>query len=516
MDDSLEVTLESVSPLFSANADDYGVSLSVVFHPDVSRIGERAFFDESHQSFSISRQLPVFNKAVEGNAGSSLDDPYISRSPLRIDLKNDMVCFSSSAKNTKTLINQHELCGKTLCVNRSELEGGIVVFLAGRIVLLLKKDSCRQLQGQDQGLLIGSSTVMCDLRGKLSQIAKAGTDLLIRGASGTGKELVAKTLHMMSDRKDQAFVAVNMSAIPSELGAVELFGCEKGAYTGADYGRAGYFSSADGGTLFLDEIGDTPSELQPQLLRAIQEREVQVVGGGIKKVTLCVVSATDRNLQSSELGFSGPLHYRLGSTELFLPTLDERREDLGELAMHLLERHRNDLNPEIKMPGESDEPGQQASWAYLFYRMIMRTWHGNVRELENRIRQLMLSNLYDSAFLSVAGDAVNEEAKEGAENEVRRMLKHPEKLTAEEVSAAMRESGWEIAAAARKLGVTRQFLYRRIHNTDGLRLVGDIPLEELVKTLEEHDGVLDLCAAALCVSRVALERRLRDSNLPWR
>ncbi|PID54865.1 MAG: hypothetical protein CR978_01375 [Gammaproteobacteria bacterium] len=510
-DDSLDATLESVSPLFSSKNSDTGLSLRIVYHPDVSRIGECAFFTSEQSSFSICRSLPVFSKALSGELCSALDDPYISRTPLRVDLKKDRVCFSSAAKNAKVLINQHELCGKSLCVSNAELEHGIVIFLAKRIVLLLRNDVMRETKVLDPGLLIGSSTVMCELRDKLYQIARAGTDLLIRGASGTGKELVARTLHAMSDRANQPFIAVNMSAIPAELGAVELFGCEKGAFTGADSPRMGYFSEADGGTLFLDEIGDTPCHLQPQLLRVIQEREIQVVGGGIKKVKLCVVSATDRNLQSSELGFSGPLHYRLGSTELFLPTLDERREDLGELAMHLVQRHRGDLSPEVNMPGECDDPRQQNSWAYLFYRMTMRSWHGNVRELENRIRQLMLSNLYDSAFLqrgTEAKSAVNS-------GEVRRVLQDPVSLTAQDISQAMREAGWEIAAAARKLGVTRQFLYRRIHNTDELRLVGDIPAEELVQCLREHDGVVDLCAAALRVSRVALERRLRDSNLQW-
>ena len=227
--------------------------------------------------------------------------------------------------------------------------------------------------------IIGSCPPMQDLYGKIRKVAPTDSNVLIQGESGTGKELVARALHNLSRRAKAPMISVNCAAIPETLIESELFGHEKGAFTGASAGRAGLVEAADGGTLFLDEIGELPLEAQARLLRVLQEGEIRRVGSvQSQKVDVRLIAATHRDLKSlAKVGqFREDLYYRLHVIALKLPALRERGADVNEIANAFLARQsakagRNDL-----------KFGPDAEQAIRHY-----SWPGNVRELENAVER---------------------------------------------------------------------------------------------------------------------------------
>lgn len=240
------------------------------------------------------------------------------------------------------------------------------------------------LQGEDwsdEGLLIGRSAAMQALYRDLSRLVNNELTILIEGESGTGKELVARTIHARSPRRHGPFVPINMAALPSELIESELFGHEKGAFTGAVGKRAGRFTEAKGGTLFLDEIGDMPLAAQTRLLRVLQEGEYRSVGGQVsERSDVRIVSATHKNL--AELVRAGQfredLYYRLNVIPLYVPPLRSRMEDIDVLAQHFLKKNAARTGLSEK---EMDSAALKALKAH--------TWPGNVRELEHFIQRLV-------------------------------------------------------------------------------------------------------------------------------
>ncbi len=234
---------------------------------------------------------------------------------------------------------------------------------------------------ETEGLpIIGRSPAMQDIYRIIARLTQTDLTVLIVGESGTGKELVARALHDYGKRRRGPFVAVNMAAIPRELIESELFGHEKGAFTGATSRMAGRFEQAEGGTLFLDEIGDMPLETQTRLLRVLQQGEYTTVGGlSPIKSNVRIVAATHRDLRQliARGQFREDLYFRLNVVPLQLPSLRERQEDLPDLARHFLERATREGLPRKEMSSD-------AIAALQTYR-----WPGNVRELENLIKRLM-------------------------------------------------------------------------------------------------------------------------------
>jgi DNA-binding NtrC family response regulator len=227
--------------------------------------------------------------------------------------------------------------------------------------------------------LIGSSPKMLAVYKSIASVAGSKSTVLIYGESGTGKELVAKQIHLNSPRKQRSFLAVNCGALTESLLESELFGYQKGAFTGANSDRLGLFEEADGGTLFLDEIGDTTPAMQVKLLRALQEQEIKRVGGAKTiKVDVRLISATNHDLEElvRESRFREDLLYRLSVITITLPPLRERREDIPLLISHFMRKHSQNqrLQPSI---------AQEAMDALVSY-----SWPGNVRELENTIERL--------------------------------------------------------------------------------------------------------------------------------
>lgn len=236
--------------------------------------------------------------------------------------------------------------------------------------------------GFDQ--VIGNSALFREVLSVASRVAAYPTTILLTGESGTGKEAIARSIHRSSPRAEEPFVAINCGAIPENLLESELFGHEKGAFTGADRAREGLFADADGGTLFLDEIGDLPQSLQVKLLRVLQERRVRPVGGSQEKeVDVRVIAATARDLIADVAThrFREDLYYRVNVVHLHLPPLRSRREDIPVLAQYFLHRHAERL-------GIAAGPLEGEVMSLL----VRYSWPGNVRELENVLeRALVLS-----------------------------------------------------------------------------------------------------------------------------
>ncbi len=244
--------------------------------------------------------------------------------------------------------------------------------------------------------MIGRAPAMQQLFRTLGRVAASDLTVLITGESGTGKELVARILHDRSGRAGRPFVAINTAAIPADLLESELFGHEKGAFTGADRARPGRFEQANGGTLFLDEIGDMPPALQAKLLRVLEEGRIQRVGGGEPRpVNVRLVAATHQNLPEkiARGEFREDLYYRLNVIPVHIPPLRDRREDIRELAEHLLEEAAAELG--MSTPILLDDA------AALLERY---DWPGNVRELKNVMRRLAV--LTPGASITVADVAL--------------------------------------------------------------------------------------------------------------
>ncbi len=311
--------------------------------------------------------------------------------------------------------------------------------------------------------IIGRTDAMRLVFDQVRQVAKWTTTVLIRGESGTGKELIANAIHYNSPRARGPFVKLNCAALPDNLLESELFGHEKGAFTGAISQRKGRFEQADGGTLFLDEIGEITPAFQAKLLRVLQEGEFERVGGGrTLKVDVRMIAATNRDLEAEVRAgeFREDLYYRLNVMPIRTPALRERIEDLPDLARHLVEK-------------VGRQQGRTLSLTDSALRILMRhAWPGNVRELENCMERaavmsedgvidrdtIELTGLDVSAGPGRAPSAYPDPLPSGAE---RPDLEDPDLDERERVIAALEEAGWVQAKAARLLNMTpRQIAYR--------------------------------------------------------
>jgi len=303
------------------------------------------------------------------------------------------------------------------------------------------------------GRLIGGTPVMKKLYRTIEKVAATDATVLIMGESGTGKELVASTLHRSSRRGEGAFVAVNCAAIPETLIESELFGHEKGAFTGAHRRREGKFEEADGGTLFLDEIASMPMALQAILLRVLQERRFARLGGsGETEVDVRVVAASNRDLPQmvADGEFREDLYYRLNVVPIELPPLRDRRDDVPLLAKAFLEqaaaRHGRDVGP---LPPT------------VIRRLMDHGWPGNVRELANAVERLVLLAEDDGLDINDLPSAVMGEASQGAPIRLPANGLDWDAMETSLLRQALDRSSGNRAAAARLLGLNyKAFLYR--------------------------------------------------------
>ena len=326
--------------------------------------------------------------------------------------------------------------------------------------------------------IIGNAPAMQEVFRAIGRLAQSHITVLINGESGTGKELVARALHRHSPRADNAFVALNMAAIPQELMESELFGHEKGAFTGANSRREGRFEQARGGTLFLDEIGDMPAATQTRLLRVLQDGEFFRVGGVDSiKADVRIIAATHQKLESLvETGaFREDLFHRLNVIRIHVPKLSERREDIPRLLTHFLTAASSELEVETKVLSED-----------ALNVLTQLPWPGNVRQLENTCRwltvmaagrEVLLSDLPSELLQhhdpSSEGTAetwheqlagwANRQLAEGQSNVLRQALPLFESIM---IEAALQHTGGRKAEAAELLGWGRNTLTRKLKDLD--------------------------------------------------
>lgn len=317
--------------------------------------------------------------------------------------------------------------------------------------------------------MVGESPAMQAVRERVAKVARSMAPVLVRGESGTGKELVAQAIHACSHRSGGPFVAVNCGAIPEQLLEAEFFGARKGAYTGSNQDRDGYFQAAHNGTLFLDEIGDLPLAMQAKLLRAIQERSVRALGGTQEEaIDTRIVSATHHDLaaQVAKGLFRQDLYYRLNVIEITLPALRERRQDIPQLAHALLER----IATETGVPARRVSPAMLAA-------LQASGLPGNVRELENILhRALALSDgdelELEAHDMGTGGVELlqanhNPEATNAAQDEPSTMpsdlQSHLDVQEKAILLQALTQCGFNRTAAAARLGISlRQIRYRMV------------------------------------------------------
>jgi DNA-binding NtrC family response regulator len=310
----------------------------------------------------------------------------------------------------------------------------------------------------DAQQIVARSKAMIDVMTQVAKIAPLRSTVLVQGESGTGKELLARALHDGSPRSDRPFVAINCGVIPLGLLESELFGHERGAFTGAESRRIGYFEAADGGTIFLDEVSETPLDLQVKLLRVLQERTFRRVGGVAEIGTdVRVIVSTNRDLEDEVRAgrFRQDLYYRLAVITVRLPPLRERPEDVSPLALHFLSRCAREFCKPVK--------GISAPAMEILLR---HAWPGNVRELENTIERAVA--LTDAAEIRPADLAVIP-ARTSApqvpgppEGRPPRYVDARESFERAYLSSLLTAAGGNIAEASRIAGIARQNLYLKM------------------------------------------------------
>ena len=336
--------------------------------------------------------------------------------------------------------------------------------------------------------LIGRSVAMQDIYRIIARLTTADLTVMVNGESGTGKELVARALHDYGRRRGGPFIAINMAAIPRELIESELFGHERGAFTGATNRNQGRFEQAAGGTLFLDEIGDMPPEAQTRLLRVLQEGEFTTVGGRQPiKANVRIIAATHRDLrQLIRAGtFREDLFYRLNVVPIRLPPLRERAEDIPILARHFLDKVQ-----QTGLPGKmlSDEAMQ---------RLQAHRWPGNVRELENLMRRL--AALYPQEVISA--EVVGGELAENAAHEDPEASADDQERLAQAVERHIRQF-----LAASRDGMPMRDIYDKV--------IAEVERPLIQMTLASTKGNQIKAAAMLGLNRNTLRKKIRDLEIP--
>ena len=505
MDPLEQSTLDTSKTVQAAGPQRY-LGVAILCHPNLSRVGEVARLLDlgSRADVRLSRTEPLFRDR-SGAARGPLATTRSSRLPLTLRFEGDGGLRIEAPEGMQLFVDESAASGETKC-SAGELEAGVSLRI-GKYVLLwlgLFQDARR---GEGLPQLIGQSEPMQRLRTEIMQVADLDVPVMLRGETGVGKELVASALHELGGRRSGPYVCVNMAAIPSSMAAAELFGHGRGAFTGAAAAREGYFADADGGTLFLDEIGETASEVQPILLRAVETGVIQPLGGKLRKVDVRLIAATDSDLETAvEQGsFHGALMRRFGF-EVWIPPLRERRSDIPELFAHFLQQELEQFGEGQRLaPDDPDlKPFLRADFVA---RLLRHRWPGNVRELRNVARRFAIHNRgkeqaeADERLLALLGP-------ERGSTPLRPSSKpSARELSDEQVLEALRAHAFRVEQTADALGVSRSWLHARM-NLQRIRKATHLSAAEIRAALDHHDGDMAAAAAELQVSERGLQLQL--------
>ena len=516
-------TQQVAEPEGVPSGEELAPGLTLLAHPDADRVGERLPLSVLllGREVRLSRLEPYLKQPGE-DTGRPLEDSSISRQPLIFRPGPDEGVVLHRAMS-QTLV---EVNGESLSQEKNfsvdDLQRGVVL-LVGRTVLLLHQLPLQPTEETfSSSRLLGESRGMVRLRGEIQRLAGLEVPVLLRGESGTGKELVARALHEAGPRRENPFVAVNMASIPPTLAAAELFGAKRGAYTGAAQKKVGFFQHAHGGTLFLDEIGETPTEVQPMLLRALETQEILPVGEVEPvRIHVRVITATDLQIENAiaEGRFRAPLLHRLAGYTVRLPTLASRRDDIGRLFYTFLREELRNVGAEARLSNPIAPWPPAATIAFL----ARYDWPGNVRELRNVARWMAITGrdltpvdalaqlrevLTGSVDHSIPGTANIQPPSQTARPATRRKLRKPSEVGRQELLDALKKHRFEVKAAAAELGVSRTNLYRMIEESPDVRKAKDLQRNEIDEALKRCNGDTAAAAQELAVSLKGLKRRI--------
>jgi DNA-binding NtrC family response regulator len=481
------------------------LALTVLWHPDLSRIGEQYLQPKSDGAMELSRFFPLF--AHPGREGLGLGHGSVSRQPLRLARETGgRLSVTPPASRMTVEVNGVEIAGPAL-LEPAQLDSGIVLGL-GRSILLCVHWTDRLPRDNPVAGLLGVSAAAIQVRELIRTVAPTELPVLLLGETGTGKEVAARAIHALGGRANKPLVAVNMAVMNEGLAAAELFGTTRGAYTGAQSARTGLFAEADGATLFLDEIGNTPTNVQPMLLRVLESGQYRVVGGDTdRRSSARVIAATDQDLSNQD--FNQALLRRLERFVITLPPLRARREDIGVLLLHALAQARTNHGS-----GGAELP----TLPFAFVSACANyDWPGNVRQLSHVLARALL--------LAQAGQLPLFEALVGGRHAARpapvsalpaavpAKRRALDEFSDEEVVAALHNNGWQVQGAAAELGISRPSMYKLIEGHPAIRRPDAIGLEELKQALEQGGADVERCAAVLLTPAEALRRHLRGLGL---
>lgn len=484
-----DLTTLQPRPRKGTHAPSAELALTILAHPDPARVGARAAVVGG---LEVGRLTPTFHG--EGHVSSPLLDPYVSRRALELRPRGDAVAITCHGG----VWSLDGVPGGTdVRIPRSALSRGVVLGLADRVLLLLELQH-PELQRSGLGL-VGPSEGLAQVRRDVERAAGSDVPVLVVGETGTGKELVAAAIHRASRRAERPYLAVNLAALAPSTAASELFGHARGAFTGADRARPGWFGRAHGGTLLLDEVGETPSPVQPMLLRALETGEIQPVGEGPRTVDVRVVAATDADLDGlvAQGRFRAPLLHRLRGWTIRVPPLRDRLADIAVLALHFLRQELSALGAGARLsPAGTGDPWLGAD---VVGALLRAPWHGNVRELRQVVRVIAVgSHDLDAAVWAGRPEAPAPDTPQDLEDDAA-------------VAAALEAHSYSVGAAARALGVAKNTLYARIEAIDGLRLARSLSEAEIRAAWEA--GGLKQAAQELKVSARSLRLRMTALGL---
>ena len=547
---SAGLTLDLTTPVEAEDTPPSLHALTILHHPDPRRVGERALLRElaAGRPAKLSREAPLFNPPGHAS-GAPLAEECVSRSPMRVEALEGGGVRVAIAGSRTSLVHRGETVRDRLDLPPDAVERGAVLRLGGAVVLLLHQAASPVAASAETLGLLGESDGIRRVRQDIERAAALDVPVLIRGETGTGKELVARAIQRAGARRDAPFVAINLGAVPATLAAAELFGSERGAFTGAGQPRPGYFEAARGGTLFLDEVGEASPEVQVLLLRALETGEIQRVGAARPlRMDTRILAATDADLAAKirDGSFRAPLLHRLSAYEIALPPLRERRDDIARLLLAFLRDELRAVGAEHRLAPRAAE-GRTWLPASLVVRLIEHSWPGNVRQLRNVARQLAIScHGKERAELDPASLRQLDEATRSGYNlntfgpprvpaseppparasEPPRVpasepppgpsaRRRPSDVTEEELLSALRACRWDMAAAAARLRISRPSLYARIDESPRLHTAADLTAEQITGCHDACGGDLDRMVDALQISEMALRRRLRELGLPF-
>ena len=492
------------------------VGLSILCHPDLTRIGQRApLFDPGRSGeLQLSRSEPLFRSA-RGDDAAPLATQRVSRLPVGIAVRDDGELRFHAADGGELYVDGQRVHGELRCPAQ-RVERGLRLRLGKYVLLELAPTDGAGSAKPIMPELIGQSPAMRELKDEIARVSDLELSVLLRGESGVGKELVAAALHRKSARRAGPYVCVNMAAIPASVAAAELFGHARGSFTGATAARDGYFVAADRGSLFLDEIGQTPADVQSVLLRVMESGVIQPLGGQLREVSVRLLAATDSDLEAAVAAgkFSQALLRRFGY-EIQLPPLRERGGDIPELLAYFLIEELRALGESHRLQPEHADRDPFLT-APLVEQLMAYGWPGNVRELRSAARRFAIHNrgrarVEREAWLSSV--LKSSPATPQPEAASPRRDREPRELSDEDIARALEACDFAIERAARELGVSRSWLHARIEAGPGLRKAKDLPLDEIRGALEEADGDLGRAALALRVSVKGLQLQMTRLGL---